>query len=504
MDTAIKRLSSYISNLHNRDKRPFFLLTDNHYRGVDSSGFAAHYGFEEAVRGTDLSDRLLFLVGQEQTDEPALRLPFLDIGNGVSAQVHAVRLRNGWGVAFIDVSEEMRHRLQYQQKAHEVTLLQTEQEKLLQRLQQAHDELAEKNHALDRASRLKTEFIGRMSHEFRTPLSSIMGFADLAREDLNQPARIHEDLQAIARSANYLLNLVDNLLDHAVGEQNNLVIRPTACDIHALIANLEELFHPMARQRGLSLAWWLGPDLPPRLWLDELRLRQVLVNLIGNAIKYTQEGGVTVSLDWDADELRISVEDTGPGIRAGEMESLFEPFNQGGGDTRRGAGLGLAISREIARRMGGELTLASQPGRGATAQCQVPAKARMSPGDPSQKLRGSKVLVFEPDRDNRQLLEIYLLGAGCEVVHATDANECARLAAEIRPALALAALLDPDNDTLTARRLREAGYQGPLIAIGTRDEHDNFQAVQRRGFTDLVTRPVGRSQLLRQLADFVQ
>lgn len=507
MHKVLEQLSSYIGSLHTREKRPFFLLVDEQYRGIDSSGDAAHYGFPEPPHGNDLSAQLLFLVGMEQSQQPELKLPFLDIGhNGISAQVHAIRLQDGWGLAFIDVTREMQHRLQYQQQAHEVELLRGEQEKLLYQLQQAHDELNEKHRALDRANQLKSQFIGRMSHEFRTPLSSIMGFAELAHEDLGEPARIHQDLQAIGRSANYLLTLVDNLLDHAVIENDELAIRPTACDANALLATLEELFQPMAQQRGLSLTWWLGPDLPPRVWLDELRLRQVLVNLISNAIKYTRKGGVTVSLDWQKDELAVDVEDSGPGIQADELESLFKPFNQGGasGNAQRGAGLGLSISREIVQRMGGQLVLKSQPGQGTRAHCDFPAGARARPGEPTEILQGIPVLLLEGDRDNRQLLEIYLLGAGCEVTHASDGEDCARLAAEREPALVLVALEEAGNNAATSRRIRQQGYDGPLIAIGPREEHDSYQAVLAAGFSDLVSRPIGRSELLRQLAGFLQ
>lgn len=506
IDRAIERLVRHIGDLHDQRVRPYYLLVDDRYRGIESSGNGRHYGFPPQVRGADLSEQLLFLVGQEDIDKPSLRLPYLEVGGnyGVTAQVHALRLKGGWGVAFVDASEEKRQLLTLQQKAHEVELLRADQQKLLGQVQQAHDELAEKNRALDKANALKSRFIARMSHEFRTPLSSIMGFSELAHEDMDDHTRLHGDLQAIGRSAHYLLNLVENLLDHAVAENHELALRPGACDLSVLVAGLEELFQPMARQRDLMLTWWLGAGLPPRVWLDEMRLRQVMVNLIGNAIKYTQQGAVTVSLDWSDDQVQLDVEDTGPGIAEREVESLFEPFNRGGGGggQARGAGLGLSITREIVQRMGGTINIESQPGKGTHVQCKMPAAARARLGGGQlQHLEGEKVVLVEPDQDNRRLLDIYLRGAGCEVFQADDAAECQALAVTHSPALVLVALEDDERvNTAIPQQLLEQGFSGQLIALGAREARDSLQAVLDSGYADLITRPVRREHLLRQLA----
>jgi len=506
MDEVIGRLRRYVDNLQQLERKPFYLLVDEQFHALQWSGNAAHYGFANIQRGDDLSDKLLFLVGLEEHHEIASKLPHLDIGNGISAQVHTVRLKNAWGLAFIDASEQHAVQLRYQQLAHELALAKEKQEKLFAKLQEAHQQLEMKNRALDEANELKTRFIGRMSHEFRTPLSSIIGFAELAKEDRDDPTRLQADVSAITRGAQYLLNLVDNLLDQAVMENQALVMRPIACDVHELVASLEELFQPSARQRGLSLAWWVGPDLPPRVWLDEMRLRQVLVNLISNAIKYTTEGGITISIDWENDQLSIEVEDTGRGIRADELESLFQPYNQGKdrNKSHKGAGLGLSISREIARHMGGDLQLRSEPGKGTRALCVLPAGARLEKESRGNALSGQRLLLLEHDQDVQNLLELYLLGADCQVEKAQDVGEAMLRLTQTPPDLLLVGLRGNDSDRQTPHQLREAGYKGQLIAVGTREDRANYRRILELGYDDLVTKPFKRTALLQDLGAFMQ
>ena len=498
MQEFIARLRRYVAKLHVLERRPFYLLVDQQYRVLHGSGPAGHYGFASVEPGTDLADKLLFLVGLENTPDKVTKLPFIELGhNAVTAQVLAIKLRQGWGLAFTDVTHEKNERLRYQQLAHELALAHAKQQKLMDDLQAAHE-------ALEKASMLKSQFIGRMSHEFRTPLSSILGFAELAREDTDDKSRLHSDLQAITRAGQYLQNLVDNLIDQAVIENDQLTIRPVACDVKDLVAGLEEIFQSTAQQRGLSLAWWIGPDLPERLWLDELRLRQVLINLINNAIKYTDDGGVTVSLDWQEDQLSVDIEDTGRGIQKQDLENLFEPFNQGSGTVSRGAGLGLSISREILQRMGGELTLQSEPGQGTRAHCTLPAGARLETTHSPLALEGKKVLFLEQDQDAQQLLEIYLMGAGCNVLAVQNAEEMLLALETEQPDLLLAGLRGEPDDKLLPQKIAEAKGSCPIIAIGTREDRANYRDVLNLGYDDLVTKPFKRTDLLSNLGAFLK
>jgi len=498
MQEFIASLRRYVAKLHALERHPFYLLVDNQYRTIYASGPGAHYGFASTEPGTDLSDKLLFLVGLDNGTEKITRLPFLDLGhNAVSAQMLAVKLKQGWGLVFTDVTQEKNERLRYQQLAHELALAHAKQQKLMEELQAAHE-------GLEKASRLKSQFIGRMSHEFRTPLSSILGFAELAREDMDDKGRLHNDLQAITRAGQYLQNLVDNLIDQAVIENDELTIRPVACDVKELVTGLEEIFQSTAQQRGLSLAWWIGPEVPERLWLDELRLRQVLINLINNAIKYTDEGGVTVSLDWQDDQLSVDIEDTGRGIQKQELENLFEPFNQGSGTVSRGAGLGLSISREILQRMGGDLTLHSEPGHGTRAHFGLPAGARMETAHSTLALEGKTVLVVEQDQDTRQLLEIYLTGAGCVVVAVQNGEEGLHALETEKPHLLLAGLGGEPDDKLVPKKMADASHTCPIIAIGTREDRAHYRDVLSLGYDDLLTKPFRRTDLVNDLSAFLR
>jgi signal transduction histidine kinase len=490
--SPIERLTGYLREIDDQRQLPFYLLVNDALELADARGQAAHYGFTDLHRGKDLSETLLFLVGMEDTALGQITtLPILDMGQDIYAHVYILRLKNGWGMAFTDACREHAERLRYQQLANELAL--------------SERELARKHAELEQAMQAKSLFIGRMSHEFRTPLSSILGFATLAQEDMGDAARLHTDLQAIKRGANYLLSLVDNLLDHSVLEHERLHIRPTACDIGRLVGELEELFQPTARQKGLSMAWWVDVSLPKRLWLDELRLRQVLVNLIGNAIKFTREGAISISLEWADDRLQVAIEDTGTGIPPQDLKRLFKPFSQGPAmeQGQRGAGLGLSISRGIVQAMGGELMLDSQPGRGTRASFHVEAPARDRKSDEERSLHRQRILLLEEDPDTRELLTIFLKGAGARLSVARDADECEALVSQ-QPELILVNLLPEPRHRLLLRRLQQAGFRGPVLAIGAQDDEGLHKKLKRAGYSGLITKPIRRSELINELAGMLE
>ena len=490
--SPIERLTGYLREVENQRLLPFYLLVNDALELADAQGQAARYGFQDLHRGKDLSERLLFLVGMEDAPLGQITtLPILDISDEMFAHVYILRLKNGWGMAFTDARREHAERLRYQQLANELALSQRE--------------LARKHAELEHAMQAKSLFIGRMSHEFRTPLSSILGFATLAQEDMGDAGRLHADLQAIKRGANYLLSLVDNLLDQSVLEHDRLHIRPVACDITRLVSELEELFQPTARQKGLSLAWWMSGDMPKRLWLDELRLRQVLVNLIGNAIKFTREGAVSVSLEWANDRLEVAIEDTGSGIPPQDLKRLFQPFSQGPAADRgqQGAGLGLGISRSIVQGMGGELTLDSQPGKGTRASFYVEAPARDRKSDEERTLVQRRILLLEDDPDTRELLMIFIKGAGARLSVARDADECEALVDQ-NPELIVVNLLPEPHHRLLLRRLQQAGFRGPVVAVSAQDDEDLHRKIRRAGYAGLITKPIRRTELVSELATLLE
>jgi PAS domain S-box-containing protein len=274
------------------------------------------------------------------------------------------------------------------------------------------------------ASRLKSQFLANMSHEVRTPLAAIMGVAELGR-DAQTLAEARELFDTVAGAGQTLLSLANDLLDVSRLEAGRLRIEEGTVDLKQLVRQSVGLLQAQAKAKGLSLEMQFEPDESLTVKSDRVRLGQVLTNLVSNAVKFTEAGGVTVRTKVKAGLLTLRVTDTGVGMSPSQQERLFEPFTQVDESASRrhgGAGLGLALSRQIARLMGGDLTLESEAGKGSTFTCTVPAvivEAAVKAAEPllTPDLSGLRVLVVEDNKVN-QLLATSLLrkaGASTEV-----------------------------------------------------------------------------------------
>lgn len=499
-ESVLPRLKDYVSGVFSQRARPFFLVVDRDYRVREWLGEGGYYGLPELRTGTAVGESLLFLQGTAERPDAYTVLETVETPAGTWADVHVVALKEGWGLAYVDVSRERHRQAKFQQAAHDLSLLSEQRERLLGELQKARAELEE-------ANRVQSEFIGRMSHEFRTPLTSVLGFADLLSEDAADPAMVQHNVGAIRRGARYLLNLVDNLLDQARLESDALQIHPAVCDAQALGADLEEMFRPIAEQKGLSFVWIFDSSIPERLWLDELRLRQVLINLIGNAFKFTREGSVSVEIAWHDQRLSVEVVDTGPGIPEQALSRVFEAFHQ---ETTTsgyagGAGLGLAISRALVRQMGGELSIDSKLGSGTrlSFHCDAPPRQVAQRVDHGP-LRDALVLVVDDDEDIRALLKVYLDGAGCRVMLASGRDEALRLVQGGKPELVLLDLqLGEIRGDRMAALLREVGYRGPLAMMSAADGASVREQVEHAGARAFLTKPLNRGELLNQLSELL-
>ena len=220
----------------------------------------------------------------------------------------------------------------------------------------------------DAANQAKSRYITAISHALRTPLNSILGYAQLLDDDPAIPQHRRGAVQVIRRGGNHLLSLIEGTLDIARIESGRLTLDPAPMHFAEAMDERVRMFEPQAAGRGLRFVHQRTDTLPELVRSDEKRLRQVLINLLGNAVKFTRSGQVTLRVDYAREMARFEIEDTGPGMSAAERDQVFEPFVRGtaaGGNAASGTGLGLTISRMLTDLMGGELTLRSAPGAGS-------------------------------------------------------------------------------------------------------------------------------------------
>ncbi|MBK6849311.1 MAG: HAMP domain-containing protein [Proteobacteria bacterium] len=253
-------------------------------------------------------------------------------------------------------------------------------EQLARELEERNVELLQQRDQLQQVNRLKTEFLANMTHELRTPLNAVLGYAELLADgaygEVNDEQ--HQSLQGIIDSAGHLLALIEDVLTLSRAGAGRMNVHLESVDVCRLVQEVLLATAPLAKDRPYRPHAALPPELPPIL-TDAAKLRQILVNLLGNAIKFTPSGGVTVAVEAQAEgQVRLSVQDTGIGIRAEDLELIFDEFRQVDGSSTRehaGSGLGLAISRQLAGLIGGQLVVSSAPGYGSTFSLLLPARA---------------------------------------------------------------------------------------------------------------------------------
>jgi len=372
----------------------------------------------------------------------------------------------------------------------------------------------------EQAARSKAEFLAHMSHEIRTPMNGIIGLSELA---LRQPLdpRSRDYLEKLNQSGRGLLGILNDILDHSRIEAGHLGLDIAPFELGTLLESLRSLFAHVAQIKGLGFAIETGADVPRCLLGDRLRLQQILSNLLGNALKFTDQGQVRLRVEclgyagsWA--RLRWTVQDTGIGMDAATRARLFEPFVQGDASIARrygGSGLGLAISRNLAQLMGGQLEVESTPGAGSTFTLELrlhmaaaaPAGTGTAPSA-GTGLAAARVLVAEDQPINRQVIGDMLRLLGVRVTLATQGQEALERLAEAPFDAVLMDVQMPEMDGLTATRLiREnpAWADLPVIAL-TAGVTDAEQArIRDCGMTDLLPKPVTLETLAAALGRWV-
>ncbi|MEZ6048602.1 MAG: ATP-binding protein [Planctomycetaceae bacterium] len=398
---------------------------------------------------------------------------------------------------------------------------QTVQEKLM----------SEKAHA---ATVAKSEFLANMSHEIRTPMTAILGFNEILLNSLTNPDNI-EAAKVIQRNGDYLLTLINDILDLSKIEAGKLQVESIECEPEELIADVVSLMKVRTDAKNLKLALQFEGEIPKYIQSDPTRIRQILINIVGNAIKFTEAGSVTIMtrlLDQKGESplLEFSVIDTGIGIEQKSLENIFKPFTQADGSTTRkfgGTGLGLAICKRLVELLGGTFAVESEVGKGSVFRFSVatgnlenvqfikehvtarPAPERAKSSEQKQNsLEGVNVLLVEDGPDNQRLISFILSKAGATVTVAENGKlACDQvLGAQMTEEPFDVILMDmqmPVMDGYTAAaKLRELGNEDPIIALTAHAMNHDRQKCLDAGCDDYTMKPINRTELVGMVSKY--
>ena len=507
-----ERVVDYLQEEFLAETRPFCFLIDAEYRLIESWGDGNWCGLAKVEPASDMRERAPFLFGISV--DVTQKLVFLEMPGRSIVNMHVIPDGGQCYVVLLDASDDHAAIQSKQQSVNELRLMHSRQQRLIQRQRDLISELVEAKSELDhhrreaeRISENKSRFIAMMSHEFRTPLASIINYAELAKDEATSPNDIQKSIETISRSARHLTSLVEAVLDDASLDAGQIELLEHDFDLLALLGDMAAMMAPMAAEKGLSFAAYVDPDMPKLVHADEVRLRQILINLLGNAVKFTHEGGVKLTATYNDGRLVVTVSDSGPGISVEDQERVFKAFERGSGGGETGAGLGLTITLRLVELIHGEVSLDSMPGEGCTVSVHVPVKAGddspsatapilPTPSDDTIATKSVSVLICDDDEDMIALVEHYLHRSGYGLITSTNSSEAIDKTLKYDPDLVLMDCNVPGvGGVVAAKVLRERGYAKPIVALTASKLSDEQKSV----FTHFFRKPAPMQALLTEI-----
>ncbi len=377
----------------------------------------------------------------------------------------------------------------------------------------------------ERANQLKSSFLANMSHEIRTPLGAILGFSNLLKDGSIKASEKDQYLDIIVRNGNSLSRIIDDILDLAKVEAGKLIVEEIPFSLYKLASEVIDLFKDKTREKDIYLLLNIEESVPLQIASDPTRLRQILVNLIGNAVKFTDHGGVRVSIRAEYfDDIRvkiiIDVKDTGIGLTPEQKEKLFMPFTQADNSTTRkfgGTGLGLALSQRLAEALSGEiLAVECMPNEGCTfrfsfvaqissPKAQTGSKQRPAVDSRSMSLEGIRILVVDDSLDNQLLAARILSKNGAQVETANDGEESINKAISGEFDLVLMDIQMPKLDGYQAKNeLDRLAYKKPVIALTAHAMAEEREKTRLAGFVGHLTKPLDAPELLKVIGELAK
>lgn len=377
--------------------------------------------------------------------------------------------------------------------------------------QETDAQLQKAKEAAESANLAKSRFMGGMSHELRAPLNSILGYAQILQRDAAMPTGRREAIDVIHRSGKHLIGLIDGLLDIARIEAGKLRLETADLRLPEFLDQIVRMFQPQTALKGLAFDYEAAPNLPKIVHIDEKRLRQILINLMSNAVKFTRGGHVALRVRYASNMVQMEVEDSGAGIPAQDLERIFMPFERSWAATEQadtGTGLGLTICRMLTGIMGGELTVRSEVGKGSafTLKLFLPEvrspRSDLRPSGPVVGYAGERrgVLIVDDQPSQRRILRAMLEPLGFDIHEASDGQDCLARVHTLRPALILMDISMPGlAGSEVCRVLRDQGVAVPVIIVSANAYALDPKEAVEAGLTDWMMKPVNLDDLLSKI-----